>query len=172
MLLINPVNPRRTGLSVNLSSRFPPLGLGIVAALTPDNWDVEVIDENFESFAFREGDLAGITAFTASAVRAYDIARAFREKGVPTVLGGIHASILPDEALRHVDTVVIGEAEGVWPEVIADFEAGRLKRTYRETWLELNNMPLPRHDLFHPGYMFDSIQTSRVAVGSALEFRN
>ncbi|MBE0433940.1 B12-binding domain-containing radical SAM protein [candidate division WOR-3 bacterium] len=161
LLLINPVNPRRTGLSVNLSSRFPPLGLGIVAALTPDNWDVEIIDENFELFAFREADLVGITAFTASVVRAYDIARGFREKGMPTVLGGIHASMLPDEALRHVDTVVIGEAEGVWPEVIADFEAGRLKRTYRGTWLELNNIPLPRHDLFHPSYMFDSIQTSR-----------
>jgi radical SAM superfamily enzyme YgiQ (UPF0313 family) len=161
LLLINPVNPRRVGLTVNPSSRFPPLGLGVVAALTPDHWDVEVLDENFEPFEYREADLVGLTAFTAAVTRAYEIAGVYREKGTPTVLGGIHASMLPEEALRWVDAVVIGEAEGVWARVIGDFEAGKLQSTYRGEWLELREMAKPRHDIFHPGYMFGSIQTAR-----------
>jgi len=161
LLLINPVNPRRIGLTVNPSSRFQPLGLGIVAALTPDDWDIEIVDENFEPFEYREADLVGLTAFTASATRAYEIASLYREKGIPTVLGGIHASMLPEEALQYVDTVVIGEAESVWAEVIADFEAGKMQTIYRGEWLELRNMPKPCRELFHPGYMFGSIQTTR-----------
>lgn len=161
LLLINPVNPRRTGLAVNPIARFPPLGLGIVAALTPGGWEVEIADENFESFEYREADLVGLTAFTATVTRAYEIASLYRDRGVPTVLGGIHNSMLPDEALRYVDTVVIGEAESVWARVIADFEAGKMQRAYRGKWLNLRAMPKPRHDLFHPSYMFGSVQTSR-----------
>ena len=93
LVLINPVNPVRTGLTFNESSRFPPIGLGIVAALTPEEWDVELVDENWEAFAYREADLVGITAFTASASRAYQIAAVYRERGVPVVMGGIHASM-------------------------------------------------------------------------------
>lgn len=161
LLLVNPVNPRRIGLTVNPSSRFPPLGLGIVAALTPDDWKVEIIDENFEPFEYRDADLVGLTAFTAAATRAYEIAKLYRGKGIPTVLGGIHASMLPEEALQYVDTVVIGEAESVWGKVIADFEAGKLQRVYQGEWLDLREMPKPRRDLFHPGYMFGSIQSAR-----------
>jgi len=161
LILVNPVNPQRVGLTVNPSSRFPPLGLGIVAALTPDDWEVALIDENFEPFKYQEADLVGLTAFTAAATRAYWIAGLYREKGIPTVMGGIHASVLPEEALRYVDAVVIGEAESVWPQVIADFETGRMQQVYRGEWLDLAGMPQPRHDLFHPGYRLGSIQTSR-----------
>jgi len=161
LLLINPVNPRRTGLTVNPSSRFQPLGLGIVAALTSDNWKVEIVDENFEPFEWRAADLVGLTAFTAATTRAYEIASLYRKRGTPAVLGGIHASMLPEEALQYVDAVVIGEAESVWAEVIADFEAGKMQRIYQGEWLDLKEMPKPRRALFHPGYMFGSIQTSR-----------
>jgi radical SAM superfamily enzyme YgiQ (UPF0313 family) len=161
LVLINPVNPVRTGLTVNRSSRFPPIGLGLIAALTPDSWTVELVDENWEPFAYREADLVGITAFTASARRAYDIAASYRERAVPVVMGGIHASMCPDEALRFVDSVVVGEAEAVWPNVVADVEAGRLKPVYRGELGDLVGMPHPRRDLFHPGYMFASVQTSR-----------
>ena len=161
LLLINPVNPRRTGLTVNPSSRFQPLGLGIVAALTPGNWKVEIIDENFEPFEYREADLVGLTAFTAAATRAYEIASLYRKRGTPIVLGGIHVSMLPEEALHYVDAVVIGEAESTWTEVVADFEAGKMQRVYRGKWLDLKETPKPRRDLFHPGYMLGSIQTSR-----------
>ena len=161
LVLVNPVNPVRTGLTVNKSSRFPPIGLGIVAALTPEQWGVELVDENWEPFAYREADLVGITAFTASANRAYEIAAAYRERGVPVVMGGIHASMRADEALRFVDAVVVGEAEAAWPQVVADAEAGRLQRVYRGEWAGLAGLPHPRRDLFHPGYMFASVQTSR-----------
>jgi radical SAM superfamily enzyme YgiQ (UPF0313 family) len=161
LVLINPVNPVRTGLTVNKSSRFPPIGLGIVAALTPEPWDVELVDENWEPFAYRDADLVGITAFTASANRAYQIAASYRERGVPVVMGGIHASMCTAEALRHVDAVVVGEAEAVWPQLVADVESGQLQRVYRGEWAALEKLPHPRRDLFHPGYMFASVQTSR-----------
>lgn len=161
LVLINPVNPMRTGLTVNKSSRFPPIGLGIVAALTPESWDIVLIDENWESFTYQEADLVGITAFTASANRAYEIAALYRERGVPVVMGGIHASTCSEETLRFVDAVVIGEAETIWTKVIADFESGQLQLVYRGEWAELNDAPWPRRDLFHPEYMFASVQTSR-----------
>jgi radical SAM superfamily enzyme YgiQ (UPF0313 family) len=161
LVLVNPVNPARTGLTVNKSSRFPPIGLGIVAALTPDHWDVTLLDENWEHFVYQHADLAGITAFTASANRAYEIAAAYRERGAPVVMGGIHASMCTEEALRFVDAVVVGEAETVWPQVVADVEARRLQRVYRGEWTDLAGLPRPRRDLFHPGYMFASVQTSR-----------
>jgi radical SAM superfamily enzyme YgiQ (UPF0313 family) len=161
LVLVNPVNPARTGLTINRSSRFPPIGLGIVAALTPGHWDVALVDENWEPFAYREADLVGITAFTASANRAYEIAAAYQERSIPVVMGGIHASMCPDEALRFVDSVVVGEAETVWPQVMADVETGQLQPVYQGEWQDLVDAPRPRRDLFHPDYMFASVQTSR-----------
>ncbi|MBU2552500.1 MAG: B12-binding domain-containing radical SAM protein [Proteobacteria bacterium] len=161
LLLINPVNPVRTGLAVNKSSRFPPIGLGIVAGLTPENWEVELVDENWTPFTHRKADLVGITAFTASANRAYQIAATYKEQGVPVIIGGIHASMRPEEAGRFVDAVVIGEAETVWPRVMADVDAGRLQSVYKGEWSALNDLAVPRRDLFHPDYMFASVQTSR-----------
>ena len=99
LILVNPVNPARTGLTVNRSSRFPPNGLGLVAAMTPGHWDVELVDENWETFAYREADLVGVTAFTPSANRAYEIAAIYRERGIPVIMGGIHASMRTAEAL-------------------------------------------------------------------------
>ena len=161
LVLVNPVNPVRTGLTVNKSSRFPPIGLGIVAALTPDYWDVVLIDENWDTFAYHDADLVGITAFTASANRAYEIAAIYRERGVPVVMGGIHASMCTEETLRFVDAVVVGEAETVWPKVVADAEDGQLRQVYQGEWADLEGLPHPRRDLFHPDYMFTSVQTSR-----------
>jgi radical SAM superfamily enzyme YgiQ (UPF0313 family) len=161
LVLVNPVNPVRTGLTVNEGSRFPPIGLGIVAALTPASWDVSLVDENWEPFAYREADLVGITAFTASAPRAYEIAAVYRQRGVPVVMGGIHVSMCPEEALRYVDAVVVGEAETAWPQVVADVERGALQRLYCGEPADLNQVPWPRRDLFHPEYRFASVQTSR-----------
>ena len=161
LVLINPVNPARVGLTINRSSRFPPIGLGIVAAATPSSWDVKLIDENWNPFSYQEADLVGITAFTASANRAYEIASIYRQRGVPVIIGGIHASMRPEEVLRFADAVVIGEAEAVWPRVIADVDAGCLQQIYKGDWSDLSGMPSPRRDLFNPGYMFASVQTSR-----------
>ena len=106
LVLINPANAARVGLTVNKSSRFPPLGLGIVAALTPASWDVTLLDETWEPFSYHQADLVGITAFTATAPRAYEIAGLYRSHGVPVVMGGIHASMCSEEASRFVDCVV------------------------------------------------------------------
>jgi len=161
LLLVNPVNPNRLGLSINLSGRFPPLGLGIIAALTPGTWDVELVDENFQRFTPRDADLVGLTSFTASITRAYEIAGVYRKRGVPTVIGGIHVSMVPEEAARYVDTVVIGEVEGVWLTLLEDLESGKLKQMYRGELAAEASLPGARHDLFHPDYMFGSIQTAR-----------
>ena len=161
LLLMNPVNPDRVGLAVTPSHRFPPLGLGVVAALTPDDWEVSLIDENFEPFKYQEADLVGLTAFTGTACRAYEIANIYRKSGIPTVIGGIHASMLPEEALCYVDSVVIGEAESVWTQVVTDFTAGRMQRIYHGEWLDLAGMVWPHRNLFNPNYMFGTIQTSR-----------
>ena len=161
LVLVNPVNPRRTDLTVGPLLRMQPLNLGIVAAVTPDSWNVELIDENWQRFRYREADLVGITAFTASANRAYEIANFYRQRGTPVVMGGIHASMCAEEASRFVDAVVVGEAESVWPRVLADAEAGRLRRIYRAEWPDLTGLPRPRRDLFDPRYEFASVQTSR-----------
>ena len=161
LLLINPVNPAKTGLTVNKSSRFPPISLGIIAALTPSDWQIEIVDENWQTFEFQPADLVGITAFTASAPRAYELAAIYRQKGIPVVMGGIHASMCTEEASQFVDSVVIGEAEPVWPRVIADFESSRLQARYLAEYKDMDGMVIPRRDLFHPGYLFSSIQTSR-----------
>jgi radical SAM superfamily enzyme YgiQ (UPF0313 family) len=142
-------------------SIYPPLALGIVAALTPPGWDIEIHDENFEPFEYKEADLVGFTSLTATINRCYEIAAMYRKNGVKTVIGGIHASMLPLEASRYVDAVVIGEAEHAWGKVIHDFEHGRLQRMYKAELPSMANSPSPRIDLYHPGYSFGSMQTTR-----------
>ncbi|MDD3665057.1 MAG: cobalamin-dependent protein, partial [Bacteroidales bacterium] len=121
LLLINPANQLRKGFLVNRATKSQPLSLGILAALTPDLFKIKIIDENFRKFRFYEADLVGITAFTATAPRAYEIAAEYRQRGIPVVIGGIHASMVPDEAARFADSVVVGEAESVWPQILTDF---------------------------------------------------
>lgn len=161
LLLINPRNHYKRGLLKYKFSNFPPLGLGIVARLTPDDWEIEIIDENFDDFHYKEADLVGFTAFTSNVYRAYQIAQMYRQNGIHTVMGGIHVSMMPDEALNYIDTVVKGEAESVWATVISDFEKGQIKRVYYGTRLPANQLVPARHDLFHPAYDFASIQTTR-----------
>ncbi|HVO74924.1 MAG TPA: radical SAM protein, partial [Ignavibacteriaceae bacterium] len=98
---------------------------------------------------------------TASANRAYEIASVYRNKNIPVVMGGIHASLCPDEASKFVDSIVIGEAEDVWPKLIQDFEQNQLQSYYKGSWIDLKNMIPVRRDLFHPEYKFASVQTSR-----------
>ena len=99
---------------------LPPLGLAAVAAVTPEHVHVSITDENIEDIDYEKGvDLVGITASTPQALRAYEIADRFRERGVKTALGGLHPSALPEEASQHADVVVVGQAEGIWEKVIA-----------------------------------------------------
>jgi radical SAM superfamily enzyme YgiQ (UPF0313 family) len=131
----------------------PPLGLAMVASLTPPDVEVSLVDERVTAINFnKKPDLVGITALTVTARRAYEIADAFRAKGVKVILGGVHPSFLPEEAGQHADAVVIGEAEGIWPKVIEDFKMNRLRKVYRRQRRPgLSGLPLPRRDRFAKG---------------------
>ncbi|MFC2011556.1 B12-binding domain-containing radical SAM protein [Chloroflexota bacterium] len=148
------------GTDYNLTNRkkalTPPLGMATVAALTPPEIDTLITDENVTVVDFNEEvDLVGITALTSTARRAYEIADTFRARGVIVILGGIHASMQPDEASQHADAVVIGEAEGIWGNVLEDFKANRLNKVYRQRRRpSLHNLPIPRRDLFTEGAYF------------------
>ena len=169
LYLINPRNPLVSLANVRESrwNRYrvwKPLGLLVLAALTPPEWEIRVIDENLETpdyESMHRPDLVGITAFTSQASRAYEIAASFRGRGAKVVMGGIHATACTEEALQYVDAVVGGEAESVWTAVLDDVQHGRLQRTYAGEHLDLARVPAARHDLLAEGYAFGSIQTTR-----------
>lgn len=112
--------------------QLPSLSLQQVAAVTPPPWDVTLVDESQDPIpSGRDFDLVGITAMTHQATRAYEIADLFRAEGVPVIMGGMHPTVMPEEALSHADAVVIGEAESVMARLLDDFLCGRLGKVYR-----------------------------------------
>jgi radical SAM superfamily enzyme YgiQ (UPF0313 family) len=129
ILLISPVsNPdikTPTGLMI------PQLSLHIIEGLTPAEHEVRIVEEEIEDINLDENcDLVGISCMTSNAPRAYYIAREFRKRGKKVILGGVHPSILPEEALQYADSVVVGEAEGVWKQVLEDVKKGSLQKQY------------------------------------------
>jgi radical SAM superfamily enzyme YgiQ (UPF0313 family) len=161
LLLINPVG-RKSGYLLSKFSTFSPLGLAYVAALTPASWEIKIADENHDEFQFEEADLVGITAFSSNVNRAYEIAMMYKQKKIKVIIGGIHASMLPNEALTYADSVIVGEAEGIWEKVIHDFENNRLSSLYKGPQIDLNRLTtIPRRDLLSPKYFWHSVQTSR-----------
>ena len=137
MMLINPHPPGRHGEeSISVIGQMP-LNLAYIAALTPGDWEFDVIDENIElalddngDITFEPVDMVCITSVTYQVSRAYKIAEVCRKKGMTVIMGGIHASVVPEEASKYVDAIFIGEAETLWPQVIKDFENGELKKKY------------------------------------------
>ncbi len=144
---------------------FPPLGLLTVAGLTPKEHEVRLVDEAIEDIDFKApADLVGITCNTSTSPRAYQIADKFRECGKTVILGGIHATALPEEALEHSDAVVAGEAEGIWPKLLTDFQSRELQPIYRHESLPgLGGYSFPRRDLMAPGgyWLRNTVQTTR-----------
>lgn len=136
LLLIEPRNKNKKFYQRSKIRRFPSVGCQVIAAVTPDRWDVEFVDEEVgeQVDSSRHYDLVGIGAMTSQVARGYDMADRFRRAGVPVVMGGSHATVLPGEALQHCDAVVVGEGERVWPDLVRDFERGgpkALKKQYR-----------------------------------------
>ena len=113
--------------------RRQSLALGILSALTPEQHEIEIIDENNYSLidTKKQYDLVAISSITPHIIRAYKIADEFRARGIPVVLGGYHPSAMPEEAKQHADAVVIGEAEETWPQLLKDFENDKLKPFYK-----------------------------------------
>ncbi len=131
ILLISPtIAPNRR---TNKELMMPQLALYILEGLTPPEHEVTIIEEETEDIDLdQECDLVGISCMTANAPRAYELCSEFKKRGKTVVLGGVHPTILPDEALQHADCVVKGEAEGIWPIVLEDFENNELKQTYKD----------------------------------------
>jgi len=169
LYLINPSNPLVSIVRVKESrwNRYrvwKPLSLMVLAGLTPPEWEISIVDENLgvpDYSAMPRPDLVGITAFTSQANRAYEVAAHFRRLGVPVVMGGIHATMCLDEVMQRADSVVTGEAEGIWRQVLEDARQGSLKRRYDGGLAEIDNIPPARHDLLATGYAFGAIQTTR-----------
>ncbi len=152
LLLVDPYpreNPYHLGPSERKAIWFPKLSLPAIAAYTPEHWDVEIQDEAVREIDLEcPADLVGISVMTCYAPRAYQLADEFRQRGVPVVLGGVHPTYCPDEALQHCDAIVTGEAEDSWPRLVADFEAGRMLRHYKmEKFPALENYKPPRVEL-------------------------
>ena len=144
----------------------PPLSLPLLAGLTPEDVDVRLIDENVEETDTNtQADWVAITCMTASAPRAYEIADAFRRRRIPVVMGGIHPTVVPDEASAHADAVVAGEAEPIWQQILHDLAGNRLKPRYENFGLaDLKGMPIPRRDLLN-GERYITINVVQTARG-------
>jgi radical SAM superfamily enzyme YgiQ (UPF0313 family) len=131
------------GIHATFGYRMAPLPSLTVAALARRHgWSARVIDANYDAIPPERPDLVGITVWTALAPAAYALADSYRQRGIPVVLGGVHASLLPTEALRHADAVVVGEAESVMADVLADAVAGRLHGVYEGRWGDMADAPM------------------------------
>jgi radical SAM superfamily enzyme YgiQ (UPF0313 family) len=139
----------------NISNYKPylssPLSLLTIAANTPVGIEVKMIDENMEVIDFNEKfDLVGITAMSQQAFRAYEIAEKFRKRNIPVAMGGIHATVLPEEAIQHVDAVFVGESETLWKTYLEDLKSGNEKKIYRNEGLyNLDHSSVPRYELIN-----------------------
>jgi radical SAM superfamily enzyme YgiQ (UPF0313 family) len=145
---------------------LPSLSLLTLAGMTPERFELEYheIHDIRDLGVLPACDLAAISTYTAQAKDAYAVAERYREVGVTTLVGGLHVTALPHEALRHFDVVVVGEGELSWPEILDDFESGRLRRVYEPDGREfdLADAPLPRFDLLSPEkYNRLTVQTQR-----------
>ena len=140
------------------------LGLLVFAALLPESYDIEFIDEDFQQIDFEQPyDFVAISATTQKVPRAYEIGDLFRHRGVTVLMGGIHPTVMPEEAKEHSDSVVVGEVEGIISDLLRDIESGVLKPFYRNgDVVDIRKSPIPRYDLVDPGnYKVIWVQTAR-----------
>lgn len=136
--------------------RMEPLQIGVLAGMTPKEMPVTFFDDRMESIDYSHPtDLAALTVETFTAKRSYQIAKKFRDRGVPVVLGGMHVTLCPDEAKEHADTIVTGDAESVWAQLLQDARTGRLQPEYKGAYQNCPQKQVPvRRDLFRgKGYL-------------------
>jgi radical SAM superfamily enzyme YgiQ (UPF0313 family) len=170
ILLLSPRGPlyRHTTGIFKKSLRYAPLTLTTLAALVPDELDarVTVIDEGVAEIDPRaDADLVGISVITGTAPRAYELAAAFRRRGIPVVLGGVHPTLVPEEAACHADATVVGYAEETWPQLLHDHAAGRLKERYdQRADLSLAGLPVAKRHLL-PARHYTTMHTIEATRG-------
>jgi len=126
-----------------------PLTLPYLAALTPKHWDVTLVDEQLQDIDFNtKPDLVAITSWTVHSIRGYDVARKFRDQGIPVIMGGPHVWFHPEEASKHCDAIGIGEGEPIWSKMLEDAAAGNLQKVYQAPQMKsISDLPLPRWDM-------------------------
>lgn len=145
------IAPARLGSRSRKGKHVHQLNLALLAALaTPYFKEIKIVEEDFVDLDLQESaDLVGITMLTSQAVRGYQLGDHFRQRGIPTICGGPHPSYVIKESLQHFDSVVIHEAENIWPQLMADFQAGKLQQVYKsDKPSDLSKLPIPRKDLF------------------------
>jgi len=153
--IIHLINPKTDSLTTrpiyfNRALYSPLAGLLAVAACIPrDQYEVVLTDENIETIDFDlKADLVGISAMTSYVNRGYEIADRFRAQGIPVIMGGVHPSFMPEEALQHADAVVIGEVELVIDKILDDLKHDEMRGTYKSNVLvSMQGMRMPRYDL-------------------------
>ena len=150
LLLIQPSPYEKDGKVIKKKKLyFTGLALPLLAALTPDDWETELIYEVIEDVPFdTDADLIGVSTMGHGVIRSIDIAKEYRRRGKTVILGGYMASIMPEEAVKYCDSLIIGDAELVWQQMLSDFENGKLQKTYEKplegSWY---STPSPRFDL-------------------------
>src|SRR5207244_560417 len=180
--VIHLINPKTDSLTtrplyLNRALYSPLAGLLAVAAGIPrDRYEVVLTDENIESIDFDlKADLVGISAMTSYVNRGYEIADAFRARGVPVAMGGVHPSFMPQEALTHCDAVVIGEVELVLGKLLDDLEKGQMRGAYKSDRLHpMEGLAAPRYDLLkrHRYVNTTFVQTSRGCTMLSIGFES
>jgi radical SAM superfamily enzyme YgiQ (UPF0313 family) len=152
LLIVQPSHYRSKGdhtVFKTRSRQLVPLALPYLASLTPSDWHVTLVDEQVQDVDFDyPADVVAITSWTVHSIRGYDIAREFRKRGLPVIMGGPHVWFHPEEAAQHCDAIGIGEGEPIWSQMLADAAAGRLQKIYRAPQMpSIADLPTPRWDL-------------------------
>jgi len=165
MIKLAMVYPSRVKENVSAELLYSPLALGYLARHTPDDYKITLYDEYVGSDIDPDtvdADLVAVSAITPGIWRAYEIGDRLKKRGIKTIIGGAHVTALPEEALRHYDTVCSGEGEGPWIQFLKDFESGKTKDTYYGPCnVSLDKLGTPRRDMCHPNYQYPSAMTSR-----------
>ncbi|RJP58139.1 MAG: radical SAM protein [Candidatus Auribacter fodinae] len=162
ILLINPKRVGRGQSSIRYMNSTP-LALPTLKALTPDDVDVRIVDENHDSIPYDEyWDLVGITVMLHVSPSAIEIAKAFRQRGTKVAFGGFFPTLWPHDAAPHVDTIIAGEAEHIWAEVISDLRKNKLKPFYKaDHYIDLKDIPFIKKEYFSKDDEFYHVETTR-----------
>jgi len=141
----------------------PIITLPHIAAITPNKYEVKIENENYQDIDFDEdADIIGITCYTMTAPRVYEIADEFRKRGKKVVLGGYHPTARPEEAEKHADSIILGMAEASWPKLLNDLEKGKLKPIYeKDHSFDPKDIPPIRRDLIQKNPLIGAVQWSR-----------
>jgi radical SAM superfamily enzyme YgiQ (UPF0313 family) len=169
LVLISPRGPlyRKSGGIWQKSLRYAPLTLTTLAALVPQELNAEIVlvDEGIQDIDRDiEADLIGISIITGTAPRGYELAAHFRQRGIPVVLGGVHVTLMPDEAQKHANSIVIGYAEETFPQLLYDFVKGEMQPCYHQTRPNMAKLPHPRRDMLNPRH-YSTIYTVEATRG-------